>query len=156
MLKIRSALMTAILTVAPLTFPVISLAQFGEHPAEHPAGEQSEVTTETIADAIDAHVRKERGENDGYFLVDDKENQKTLYLILDKIHRDRLSAVEKDLYFACVDFAGNDGRTYDIDFFLKYTGGELVVTETNVHKVDGKPHYNWGKKGDFWVKVPAD
>ena len=109
-----------LLTAALFLFSTLgSVTLAGEHPSEHPAGEQSEVTTETISRAIDKKVRKSAKKNDGYFIVEDKEAGKTLYLKLDKIHKERLSAVKKNLYFACVDFTNKDGRTYDIDFFLK-------------------------------------
>lgn len=129
-----------------------SITLAGEHPSEHPAGEKSEVTTETISRAIEKHVKKSAKKNDGYFIVEDKEAGKTLYLKLDKIHKERLSAVKKDLYFACVDFTNKDGRSYDIDFFLKDAGGKLKFSETIVHKEEGKPRYSWEQKGDYWVK----
>ena len=129
-----------------------TMAVAGEHPSEHPAGEQSEVTTETISHAIEKEVKNSAKKNDGYFIVEDKEAGKTLYLKLDKIHKERLSAVKKNLYFACVDFTNKDGRTYDIDFFLKDASGKLKVSETIVHKEEGKPRYNWEQKGDYWVK----
>ncbi len=128
----------------------------GEHPEDHPAGEQSKVTTTIIAEAIDLHVKNESKKNGGYFAVEDEKAKKTLSLKLDKIHRERLSSIDKGLYFACVDFTNKDGRTYDIDFFLKDAGGNLKVTETNVHKEDGKARYNWEKKGAFWVKRPVE
>lgn len=132
------------------------MATAGEHPSDHPAGEQSEVTTQTITTAIEKHVKKSAKKNDGYFIVEDREAGKTLYLKLDKIHKERLSAVKKDLYFACVDFTNRDGRTYDIDFFLKDSGGSLNVTETMVHKEEGKPRYTWEQKGDYWVQKKVE
>ncbi|MDT8318262.1 MAG: hypothetical protein RQ824_09795 [bacterium] len=151
MFKTRSAILaTAALTFLFLYQPIAVTA--GEHPSDHPAGEQSAVTTETIADAIEKHVKNENKKDKGYFIVEDKEENNKLYLKLDRIHKERLSAIDKDQYFACVDFENKDGKTYDIDFFLKDTGMGLKVTETMVHKKEGKARYNWGKKGDFWVK----
>ena len=133
-----------------------SIALAGEHPSEHPAGEQSEVTTEMIAKAIEKHVKKVSKKSDGYFIVEDKEAKKTLYLKLGKIHKERLSAVKENLYFACVDFTNKDGKSYAIDVFLKDGGEKLKVTEMIVHKEEGKPRYNWEKKGDYWIKKPAE
>ncbi len=134
----------------------LSTSLAGDHPEDHPAGEQSQITTRNIADAIRAHVEEKSRKNDGYFIVEDKKGDKMLYLKLDKIHMERLSAVENNIYFACVDFTNRDGRAYDIDFFLKDKGGKLKVTETIVHKEEGKPRYNWAKQGDFWIRKPLD
>lgn len=142
-----------VLTAALFLFTTsVAFSVAGEHPSEHPAGEKSEVTTETISMAIEKHVKKSAQKNEGYFIVEDKEAGKTLHLKLDKIHKERLSAVKQDLYFACVDFTNKDGRTYDIDFFLRDAGGRLKVTETIIHKEEGKPRYNWEQKGDYWIR----
>ena len=31
--------------------------------------------------------------------------------------------------------------------------GKLTVTETSVHKINGKPLYNWKQEGGVWKKV---
>lgn len=151
MLKIRLILMATLFLFTTST----SITLAGEHPSEHPAGKHSAVTTDTISKAIDGHVKNKSKRNGGYFIVKDKEAGKKLSLKLDKIHRERLSAVDKGLYFACVDFTNKDGKKYDVDFFLKDKGGKLKVTETMVHKEEGRARYNWAKKGDFWVKKPV-
>jgi hypothetical protein len=48
-----------------------------------------------------------------------------------------------------------DGKTYDIDFFLTGQPGKMKVTETSVHKIDGKPLYNWKEENGKWNKVPV-
>jgi hypothetical protein len=48
-----------------------------------------------------------------------------------------------------------DGKTYDIDFFLAGPPGAMKVTDTTVHKIDGKPLYDWKEKDGKWQKVPA-
>ena len=58
-------------------------------------------------------------------------------------------------YFACVDMKGTDGKTYDIDFFLSGQPVKMKVTETAVHKIDGKPLYNWKEENGKWNKVPT-
>ena len=151
MFKTRSVLLAAAaLSCLFLSQPMA--VEAGDHPADHPAGEQSDVTTETISSAIEKHVKDKSKKNKGYFIVKDKKENNKLYLKLDKIHKERLSAIDKDRYFACVDFENKDGKTYDIDFFLKDTWKGLKVTETIVHKKEGKARYTWQKKGDFWVK----
>jgi hypothetical protein len=48
---------------------------------------------------------------------------------------------------------GTDGRLYDIDFFMVLQPGKLSVTQTSVHKINGKPLYNWKQEGGVWKKV---
>ena len=78
---------------------------------------------------------------------------KDLALDLMKVHDDRLSSLENGKYFACVDMKATDGTTYDIDFFMTGKPGAMKVTETSVHKVNGKPLYDWKEKGGVWKKV---
>jgi hypothetical protein len=78
---------------------------------------------------------------------------KNLALDLVKVHDDRFSNLGNDKYFACVDMKGADGKLYDIDFFMLVKPGKLTVTETSVHKINGKPLYNWKQEGGIWKKV---
>jgi hypothetical protein len=79
--------------------------------------------------------------------------RKDLALDLVKVHDDRLSSLGGDKYFACVDMKGTDGKVYDIDFFIVLRAGKLTVTETSVHKINGKPLYNWKEEKGVWKKV---
>ncbi len=78
---------------------------------------------------------------------------KNLALDLVKVHDDRLSSLGGGKYFACVDMKAADGRIYDIDFFMAGQPGSMAVTETSVHKINGKPLYNWKAQGGVWKKV---
>ena len=78
---------------------------------------------------------------------------KDLALDLIKIHDDRLSNLGGGKYFACVDMKATDGRIYDIDFFMAGGPGRMKVTETSVHKVNGKPLYNWKEENGVWKQV---
>jgi hypothetical protein len=80
--------------------------------------------------------------------------RKDLALDLVKVHNDRFSSLGGDKYFACVDMKGTDGKIYDIDFSMRVQPGKLTVTETSVHKINGKPLYNWKQQGGVWKKVP--
>ena len=80
---------------------------------------------------------------------------KNLVLDLIKVHDDRLSNLGASKYFACVDMKGTDGKIYDIDFFMAVQPGKLTVTQTSVHKINGKPLYNWKQEGGVWKKVPV-
>ena len=78
---------------------------------------------------------------------------KDLALDLVKVHDDQLSSLGKGRYFACVDMKAADGTAYDIDFLVAGKPGAMKVTETFVHKVNGKPLYNWKEEGGVWRKV---
>ncbi len=81
--------------------------------------------------------------------------RKDLALDLVKLHDDRFSSLGGDKYFACVDMKGRDGKIYDVDFFMVVQPGKLSVTETSVHKINGKPLYNWKEQKGAWKKVPV-
>jgi hypothetical protein len=81
--------------------------------------------------------------------------RKDLALDLVKVHDDRFSSLGGNKYFACVDMKGTDGRLYDIDFFMVLQPSKLSVTETSVHKINGKPLYNWKQEGGVWKKVKS-
>jgi hypothetical protein len=82
-------------------------------------------------------------------------NRKDLALDLIKVHDNRFSSLGGDKYFACVDMKGTDGKIYDIDFLMAVQTGKLTVTQTSVHKINGKPLYNWKEDKGVWKKVPV-
>ena len=81
--------------------------------------------------------------------------KKDLALGLVKVHDDRFSSLRGDRYFACVDMKDSNGKIYDIDFLMVIKPGKLTVTETSVHKINGKALYNWKQEGGVWKKVKA-
>src|SRR5262249_40773651 len=114
-----------------------------EHP-EHPkaGGAKKKVSTGDISAGIKQNIQTEsKNGSDGKFHV--KYEGQDLALELIKVHDDRLQDLGDGKYFACVDMKGTDGKTYDIDFFLTGQPGKMRVTDTSVHKIDGKPLYNW-------------
>jgi hypothetical protein len=130
-----------------------------EHPkegAEHPkkGAEAKQVSTADISAGIRKNISVQRKKSpDQKFHVQYENQDLTLDLI--KVHDDRLQDLGGGKYFACVDMKGTDGKTYDIDFFLTGQPGSMKVTDTSVHKVDGKPLYNWKEENGKWNKVPA-
>src|SRR5438132_1686854 len=130
-----------------------------EHPkkgAEHPkkGAEAKQVSTADISAGIRKNIDMESKKSpDGKFHV--KYEGQDLALDLTKVHDDRLQDLGDGKYFACVDMKGTDGKTYDIDFFLTGQPGKMKVTETSVHKIDGKPLYNWKEENGTWHKAPA-
>jgi hypothetical protein len=130
-----------------------------EHPkkgAEHPkkGGAEKQVSTADISAGIKTNIdAKSKKSPDAKFHVQYAGQDLALDLI--KVHDDRLQDLGGGKYFACVDMKGADGKTYDIDFFLTGQPGKMKVTETSVHKIDGKPLYNWKEEDGKWNKVPA-
>jgi hypothetical protein len=127
-----------------------------EHPkkgAEHPekAGAEKEVSTADISAGIKKNIdTQSKKSSDGKFHV--KYEGQDLALDLIKVHDDRLQDLGGGKYFACVDMKATDGKTYDVDFFLTGQPGKMKVTETSVHKIDGKPLYDWKEENGKWHK----
>jgi hypothetical protein len=124
--------------------------------AEHPkqGAEAKQVSTADISAGIKTNIdAKSKKSPDGKFHV--KHESQDLALDLIKVHDDRLQDLGGGKYFACVDMKATDGKTYDIDFFLTGQPGKMKVTETSVHKIDGKPLYNWKEENGKWQKEPA-
>jgi hypothetical protein len=151
-----------IATAIALFFTPTTLVFSQEHPehpkktAEHPkkGAAEKRVSTTDISAGIKNNIEAEaKKSSDGKFHV--KHEGQDLALDLIKVHDDRLSDLGGGKYFACVDMKGTDAKTYDIDFFLTGRPGEMRVTETSVHKIDGKPLYNWKEDNGKWHKVPA-
>ncbi len=138
-------------------------AEHPEHPKkkeeakkdEHPAkGGEKEVTKADISAGIKKNIASEsKKSSDKKFHLNYE--AKDLALDLIKVHDDRLSSLGEGKYFACVDMKATDGTTYDIDFFMTGKPGDMKVTETSVHKVNGKPLYNWKEEGGVWKKVSS-
>jgi len=131
-----------------------------EHP-EHPSkgaaakksGAEKRVSTADISTGIKTNIEAEtKKSSDTKFHVQHEGQDLAMDLV--KVHDDRLQDLGGGKYFACVDMKGTDGKTYDIDFFLTGQPGKMTVTETAVHKVDGKPLYNWKEENGKWNKVP--
>jgi len=120
-----------------------------------PASQSIPVNTVSNADisaGIKRHIAIERKNSaDKKFHVN--YGGKNLALDLIKVHNDRLSSLGGDKYFACVDMKAADGIIYDIDFVMAGQPGSMTVTETSVHKINGKPLYNWKEQGGVWKKV---
>ena len=136
----------------------------GEHPtgskkAEHPTAtitpqivKGEKITLQNLALAIESFVEADINLR-GAFLVIDPSTNEVLKLNLEKVHKERLSYVGDDIYFACADFNADDGKIYDLDIFLRGTNTEeLTVTEITVHKEDGQARYGWLEQDGVWIK----
>ena len=146
------------------TMFVFSIVSAQEHPtgskkAEHPTtsikpqivqGER--ITMQNLALAIESFVEADIILR-GAFLVIDPSTDEVLKLNLEKVHKERLSHVGDNVYFACADFNADDGKVYDLDIFLRGTNtDELTVTEITVHKEDGQARYGWMEQDGVWIK----
>ena len=110
----------------------------------------------SIADVergIRANIKASTKEGNGYFNI--KKDTLELSLELVRVHTEYLSVLGPNKFFACVDLATASGDVYDVDFFLEGDIGNMKVTSTDVHKLNGKPYYSWKQRKDdkTWFKV---
>src|SRR5437879_2132397 len=109
-------------------------------------------TIDEIAAGIQKHIAEQSKASGGYFTV--QFNKKELNLELVRVHLEYLSDLGGGVHFACVDLVGTDGPVYDVDFFMKGPRGAMTVTETSVHKINGRPLYLWEeRRNGTWRKV---
>jgi hypothetical protein len=126
--------------------------QFSQLPQNQTRPVEKEVSQADISTGIKKDIaRTSKKSSDKKFHTEYK--GKDLALDLIKVHDDQLSSLGKGRYFACVDMKAADGTAYDIDFLVAGKPGAMKVTETFVHKVNGKPLYNWKEEGGVWRKV---
>ena len=132
----------------------IGFAFAQEHPSDHPTDKKVAKKGYTVDD-LDKAIRAAIAEKETNGVYQLKDGDKTWDLKLDKVHRERLARTDENTYFACTDFKSADDHTVDVDFFMKDDGGKLVMTDATLHKVDGKPRYNWKEKDGYWVREPV-
>lgn len=114
------------------------------------------ISIHDIARAIKRHIEVETEAGNGVFNL--PHDDRVLELRLIRIHMEYLANLGDGVQFACVDLVERDGTVYDVDFFLRGTDPDaLTVTETIVHKIDGRPLYAWEQKPDkTWHRVPYE
>lgn len=116
---------------------------------------ESQVTIDQIADGIEQHIAVQSKTNGGYYRLEYNHRQLSLHLV--RVHQEYLADLGSGVCFACVDMVGTDGPVYDVDFFMKGPPGAMTVTETSIHKINGRPLYAWQQKRDgFWRRVPIE
>jgi transglutaminase-like putative cysteine protease len=122
-----------------------------ENKAPYPKVSISEIET-----GIKAFIAKETEENEGYFPLEDENHDLRMKLV--RVHTEYLSNLGPKRHFACVDLVDVSGEVYDVDFFLEGDPGNMTVTETTVHKLNGKPFYAWKQKKEdkTWYRVPLE
>jgi hypothetical protein len=127
--------------------------------AEQPGADEQctpapHVVTADIQAGIEKHIAEQTQRGNGYFRLAFEKKQLDLKLV--RVHLEYLANLGPRRHFACVDLAGTDGEVYDVDFFLAGDPGAMSVTETTVHKINGKPRYTWEQVGKgTWRRVPV-
>jgi transglutaminase-like putative cysteine protease len=113
------------------------------------------IVTTDIKAGIEKHIEDLSIENGGFFPISFEGKEMKLKLV--RVHMEYLANLGPRRHFACVDLATEDGNVYDVDFFLSGDPGDMTVTETTVHKLNGRPYYLWREQADgVWVHVDAD
>ena len=151
--------MKTITIALALAVAFTGVARAQEHP-EHPTASKAKpehtYTMDELEKAIVSDIKDAEKKNGGVYKIKDTESGNTLDLTLDHVHRERLARLDAKTYFACTDFKSSDGHTVDVDFFMKDNGKKLLMTDATVHKIDGKPRYNWKEKDGYWERVPVE
>ncbi len=117
--------------------------------------EPSPVTIEDVAAHIESHVAEMASAHGGAFVIRDDVAGTDLSLQLDLVHKERLAHTAEHTYFVCADFKTDEGKVYDLDFWVQNTPDGLEVTESMVHKEEGEPRYNWLEQDGVWVRQPV-
>lgn len=124
-----------------------------EELSKNSSGER--VTIAQIENGIKDFIAKKTEENNGYFPVKDENHDLKMKLV--RVHTEYLSNLGPDSHFACVDLVDVSGEVFDVDFFMEGEPGAMNVTQTTVHKLNGKPFYSWKQKEDkTWYRVPLE
>jgi len=125
-------------------------------PDEHPElAHLTQVSTDSLADAIASYVAAESKQRGGVFPVPAPTGGDSLGLTLATVHRERLSRLADGRYFACADFKDTTGNTYDVDIFMRAESKGLVPADIIVHKVNGTPRFNWAERDGVWTASPV-
>ena len=120
-----------------------------------PKANIQKVSIDQIEKGIRTYIQEKTKTGDGFFHVKDKEKELRMKLV--RVHTEYLSNLGPKSNFACVDLADVSGDVYDVDFFLTGDPGQMDVTETTVHKLNGKPFYLWKQQEDrTWHRVPVE
>ena len=116
--------------------------------------DRKKVTIGDVELGIRTNIETRTKEGGGYF--DFQNDTMELSLKLVRVHTEYLSILGRNEFFACVDLATENGDVYDMDFFLEGTPGDMQVTRTDLHKLNGKPYYTWKQgKDKTWYTVPV-
>lgn len=117
---------------------------------------QKKASIAEIEVGIKDFIALKTAENNGIFPVKDENHDLKMKLV--RVHTEYLSNLGPGKNFACVDLVDESGDVYDVDFFMDGEPGNMTVTQTTVHKLNGKPFYSWkqNKEDKTWNRVPLE
>jgi len=123
--------------------------------SDDPKRKGKKVTIQEVEQGIRANIEDRTKAGGGYFHYQKDTVELSLKLV--RVHTEYLSVLGPDKFFACVDLATEEGDVYDMDFFLSGVPGDMQVTRTDLHKLNGKPYYTWkqNKQDKTWFTVPV-
>lgn len=149
----------ASMLIAPILIALIACQPTREKAAES-SGEtgstKKKVSKQAVEQGIRANIETRTREGGGYFNF--QKDTLDLSLKLVRVHTEYLAVLGLNRFFACVDLATAEGDVYDMDFFLEGPLGEMQVTSTDLHKLNGKPYYTWkqNQQDKTWYTVPVE
>ncbi len=139
-------------------FFVLSLIFAACQPAERSQLSDAEPETmrkEDVEAGIRDYIDQASDNNVGKFRL--QADSFDLELELVRVHTEYLAILDSNRFFACVDLATAEGDVYDVDFFLEGSTGDMQITRTEVHKLNGRPFYSWKQDEDkTWYTVPME
>ena len=111
------------------------------------------VVTADIQTGIEKYIEDETNRGGGYFKFSSSGKDYSFKLV--RVHTEYLANLGPRRHFACVDLVDTSGDVYDVDFFLSGDPGDMKVTETTLHKLNGIPFYAWKQNSEgIWERVP--
>ncbi len=118
--------------------------------------ENKRAVTADIQAGIEKHIAAQAAKDSGFFALPFEKRELRLKLV--RVHIEYLANLGPERNFACVDLVDTDGEVYDVDFFMSGPPNDMKVTETTVHKINGKPIYAWeqSEQDKTWHRVPMD
>lgn len=151
--RFKNKIIIGYIVLLAATVFVSRLVFADEHPSEHPTKKQKEEVTEKKKPSIDEfrkaayeHIKKVADENKGIYPVHDDKEKKDRKLKFDKMHEKKLTHVEENVYFACMDFTEGSGKKankIDMDFFMEITDDGWKLQKVMIHKVNGTPRLKY-------------
>ena len=104
--------------------------------AEAPPPAEEEVS-HSPDDDVKAAIAAAIESTDNMVDVTNPNSQEVVQLAFDYVH-DGVHPTPGGRYAVCVDFKGEDGLQYDLDYFVGMDEGGFVVAEYALHKIDGE------------------